>query len=130
MNIIRQGYFKEMPHGTDTDPSIMDFIGKADPTLIERIIKYLDTGIGIIICAGSVDDIIDPKKGVAGVPSVFTDGKWFWPGDLAYYVKNYKVALSDKFIATMKQNKWKNPITYDELNFEDLSMDGEFIFKD
>lgn len=129
MNIIRQGYFSEMPHGNESDPSIKDYIGKADPELIDKIVNYLENGVGIIICAGSVDDVINPEKGSAGIPSVLTDGIWFWPGDLAYYVKNYKVALADDFITTMKQNGWKNPVTYEDLDFDNLSVDGEFIFK-
>lgn len=130
MNIIRQGYFCEMSHGEESDPSIKDYIGKVNPELIDKIVNYLENGVEIIICAGSVDDVINPKKGSAGVPSVLTDGTWFWPGDLAYYVKNYKVALADNFITTMEQNGWKNPITYDELDFDNLSVNGEFIFKE
>lgn len=130
MNIIRQGYFSEMPHGDQSDPSIKDYIGKAEPGLIDKIVNYLENGVGIIICAGSVDDVLNPEKGSAGVPSVLTDGTWFWPGDLAYYVKNYRVALAADFIATMEQNGWKNPVTYDELDFDNLSVDGEFIFKE
>jgi hypothetical protein len=130
MNIKRQGYFREMPHGDEADPSIKDFVGKADSRLIDKIVNYLENGVGIIICAGSVDDVINPGKGSAGVPSVLTDGTWFWPGDLAYYVKNYKVALADDFVTTMEQNDWKNPVTYDELDFDNLSVDGEFIFKE
>lgn len=129
MNIIRQGYFREMPHGDEADPSIKDFVGKADSRLIDKIVNYLENGVGIIICAGSVDDVINPEKGSAGVPSVLTDGTWFWPGDLAYYVKNYKVALADDFVTTMEQNDWKNPVTYDELDFDNLALDGELIFR-
>ena len=130
MNIIRQGYFREMPHGEETDPSIQDYIGKGDSELIDKIVNYLENGVGIIICGGLVGDVINPEKGSAGVPSVLTDGTWFWPGDLPYYVKNYKVALADDFVETMKQNGWKNPVSYDELDFGNLSLDGVFVFKE
>lgn len=43
MKLKRIGYYKEMPHGDDTDPSIMDFIHKK----IEHkndICKYLQSG--------------------------------------------------------------------------------------
>lgn len=130
MNILKQGYFREMPHGDETDPSIKDYIGKANPQLVDRIVNYLEHGVEIILCAGSVDDVLSPEKGSAGIPSVLTDGTWYWPGDLAYYVKNYKVGLSADFIKTMEQNSWINPITYDELDFDNLSVDGEFIFRE
>ena len=128
MNIRRQGYFNEMPHGEEFDPSLKDFMGKADSALVDKIVNYLENGVEIIACCGVVKDVINPGNGSAGVPSVFTDGTWFWPGDLAYYVKTYKVALADDFIATMKQNAWRNPVTYGELDFDNLSMDGEFVF--
>lgn len=130
MNIVKQGYFREMPHGDESDPSIKECIGKENPQLIDKIVNYLENGIEIILCAGSVDDVINPEKGSAGVPSVLTDGTWFWPGDLAYYVKYYKVGLAADFIETMEKNSWKNPITYDELDFDNLSVNGEFIFRD
>jgi len=130
MNIKKQGYFKEMPHGEETDPSIEDFIGKADSELIDKIVNYLGNGVRIIICAGTVEDVMNPEKGSAGVPSVLTDGTWYWPGDLAYYVKNYRVGLNEAFIATMEQNDWKVPVTYDDMDFDNLSLNGEYIFKD
>ena len=42
MNLIRQGYYKEMPYAEDTDPSILDFIGKANLEEIESICAYLN----------------------------------------------------------------------------------------
>ena len=130
MNIIRQGYFREMPHGDNSDPSICDFIERDDKDRIDKVCKYLESGIEIITCAGTVDDVIDPSKGVAGIPSVLTDGKWHWPGDLAYYVKNYNLELSQEFIDTMICNDWKNPITIEDIDFDKLSIDGEFLSRE
>lgn len=129
MNLKRQGYFREMPHGEMTDPSIKDSINKMPKDFLDKVINYLTSGIEIIVCAGTVEDVICPEKGIAGIPGVMTDGTWYWPGDLAYYVKNYKIGLSDDFIKTMKNNGWKNSITMEDLDLNEISIDGEFLFR-
>ena len=128
MNIIRQGYFREMPHGDNRDPSIWDFIEKNDKDKVDKVCKYLESGIEIITCAGTVDDVIDPSKGVAGIPSVLTDGTWHWPGDLAYYVKNYNLGLSYEFIETMERNDWKIRVTAEDLDLYKMWIDGEKLY--
>ena len=40
MNIKSQGYFKEMPHGNSTGPSIKDYIGKEERNKIDKICAY------------------------------------------------------------------------------------------
>ena len=76
MNLIRQGYYREMPYAEDTDPSILDSIGKANPEEIDSICTYLNAGIVLITCCGTSTDIIKPENGIAGTPSVMTDGTW------------------------------------------------------
>ncbi|MBE7071465.1 MAG: hypothetical protein E7383_01780 [Ruminococcaceae bacterium] len=124
MNIISQGYYKEMPHGEPTNPSIMDFIGKEDKSLIDNICSYLESGVPLATTPGVVDDIINPDRGVIGTPTALTDGTWVWPGDLSYYVKTYKLKLSDEFIQTMKDNNWKIPITLEDIDLDSLTIDG------
>lgn len=130
MNIKRQGFFREMPHGEDSDPSIRNRIGKIDSKIVKKVCKYLENGIKVISCAGTVDDIIKPERGTAGIPSILTDGIWYWPGDLAYYVKNYNVSLSSEFIETMQKNDWKILLKVDDIDFNNLSVDGEFLFRE
>ena len=52
------------------------------------------------------DDVIDSSKGTAGTPTVYTDGKWIWPGDLAYYVKNYHLELPQEFLSSFQNIKY------------------------
>ncbi len=67
-------------------------------------------------CGGVIKDIINPDNGIVGCPDMLTDGEWLWPGDLAYYVKNYHLQLDREFIKTMKNNNWHiSNIDYDEL---------------
>lgn len=125
MNLKRVGFYKEMEHGESCDPSILDNIKikqyKAD---IDNICCYLNSGIPLIVCAGTVEDVINPDNGTAGTPTFFTDGRWVWPGDLSYYVKNYNLKLPDEFINTMRQADWKVPITIDDLDCENFEIDG------
>lgn len=129
MNIKSQGYFKEMPHGTSTCPSIKDYIGKEDLSMVEKICTYLTSGIAIAVTPGIVNDVIDPDKGVAGTPSALTDGTWVWPGDLAYYVKNYRLKLPDEFVKTMQDSNWEITITLEDIDFDTLTIDNKPVFE-
>lgn len=128
MNITSQGYYKEMPHGNPEGPSIKDFIGKEDRSLIDKICAYLQAGIPLAVTPGVVEDVICPQKGIAGSPSSFTDGTWVWPGDLSYYVKNYQLKLPDEFIHSMIEHDWAIPITPEEIDLDNLKIDGKAIF--
>lgn len=129
MNIKSQGYFKEMPHGTSTCPSIKDYIGKEDITMVEKICTYLTSGIAIAVTPGIVNDVINPDKGVAGTPSALTDGTWVWPGDLAYYVKNYRLKLPDEFVKTMQDSNWEITLTLEDIDFDTLTIDNKPVFE-
>lgn len=106
MKLKRQGYFKEMPCGKKSDPSILQFIREKGDIEEERICQYLKSGMVLVACGGVAKDIINPDNGISGVPNVMTDGIWVWPGDLAYYVKKYHLELDKAFIMTMKNNDW------------------------
>ena len=120
MILFRQGYFKEMPHGEETDPSIKDFINKSVAQK-EEICNYLNNGMVLAACGKVEKDILHPERGIAGTPDDMTDGKWIWPGDLSYYVENYDLQLPDEFIEYMKKMEWKIP---EEINidFENLEV--------
>ena len=121
MTLTKVGFYKEMPHAENTDPSILDCIHKADYSdETAQICSYLKNGTIYIACCGVCYDVIDQEKGVAGVPSLLTDGVWIWPGDLAYYVENYNLNLPANFIDHMKANRWSNSLTSDMLNDEDI----------
>lgn len=120
MKLKRLGFYKEMPHGDKNDPSIFQFIREKGEMEEERIYQYLKEGIVLIACAGVVEDIINSSNGIAGCPDMLTDGTWLWPGDLAYYVKNYHLELDRDFIKTMRYNNWHikyiSNIDYDNLD--------------
>ena len=74
-------------------------------------------------------DIITPEKGTSGVASDYTDCIWLWPGDLAYYVKNYNLKLPDEFISTMEQNNWQISKTIDDMDYSEIVIDGMKMFE-
>lgn len=116
MKLKRQGFYKEMPHGRESDLSIQKFVRKKGNAEEDKIYQYLKEGIVLAACGGVVKDVINPDNGIVGCPDMLTDGEWLWPGDLAYYVKNYHLQLDREFIKTMKNNNWHvSNIDYDEL---------------
>lgn len=129
MKVKTVGYYKEMPHADNTTDSIFDHIKKEDDNRVENICGYLESGIEFIVSPGMVDDVINPEKGPAGITSTYTDGKWFWPGDLAYYVRHYRLKLPDSFIDTMRNSGWKVSITMDDLDFDEIEVDGVKMFE-
>lgn len=124
MNITSVGYFREMPDGRLSDPSIKDYLNKGEDYPIEKICAYLDSGLPLIVSPGVAFDIVDEAKGVAGSPSILTDGKWAWSGVLSYYVKNYGLLLDSEFVDTMMANDWKIPIRESDLDYSDIILDG------
>lgn len=118
MILTRQGYYKEMPHAEITDPSLLDYIGK-NKDYKDEICKYLQNGFVLAACGEISKDVLHPEKGIAGTPDDMTDGKYIWPGDLAYYVMNYDLQLNKDFVDYMLSNNWLIPdnieIDYDNL---------------
>ncbi|MBR6404353.1 MAG: hypothetical protein IKS48_13305 [Eubacterium sp.] len=126
MELTSVGFYKEMPHGGDSELSILDFVDKAKDN-IYKIVKYLIDGKALIISPGLVDDVIDSSKGPAGTPTVYTDGKWIWPGDLAYYVKNYHLELPQDFLDYMKEKNWTVDFSLDDMDFDSVMIDGQHV---
>ena len=124
MDLQRTGYFREMQHAEETDPSIKEHLHKLPKKNFENIIHYLLGGILVIMCPGNTTDVVNPQNGNAGAPSVYTDGKWAWPGDLVYYVKNYQVGLEQGFLDDMERNNWTVPFHEEDLTNADISIDG------
>lgn len=124
MNLTSVGYFKEMLDGSPGDPFIKDYVNKGTSSLIDKICAYLDNGVPLIVSPGTALDVIDEAKGVAGSPSILTDGKWAWSGVLSYYVKNYNIQLNDEFIETMIENGWKIPVCEKEFDYSSILLDG------
>ena len=123
--LVKQGFFKEMSYSEETDVSIKPFINtETDKVLIDKVCNYLDCGVVIMECCGTTIDALNESNGIAGVPSLLTDGVWVWPGDLSYYVRKYKIKLSDEFMLTLKQNNFNVNVNSEEILAKSIYVDG------
>lgn len=57
MKLRRQGFYREMPHGNEDDPSIFLYIRDKDDKE-ERIYQYLNYCIVLVSCGGIVKDVV------------------------------------------------------------------------
>jgi hypothetical protein len=75
----------------------------------DHLVRYLRAGVPIFpILAAEVDPVRNDRM-VVGSDSRLTDGQWFWPDQYTYYVEQYHVRLSPKFIAHARGNNWRVP---------------------
>ena len=128
MKLRTIGYYKEMPHGQETDPCMEEFINQEDPEQAEMICNYLRNGSALIVSPGETIDVLHPEKGFSGTATAYTDGTWVWPGDLAYYVESYLLRVPEDFRQTMIQNKWHNPVADLDFTNEAIEINGIQMF--
>jgi hypothetical protein len=95
--LVRVGFFREMPHGEPSDPSLAAARGDAPQPHQEALAAYLAAGHVYIATPGLTKDVLD-RKTVIGPPSYLTDGTYVWPGDVAHYVRTYNVRLPVAFL--------------------------------
>lgn len=107
------GYFRE--RFDSSLPSLRNAVRSTPHPDSERIIAYLVNGIRdeVLFCGCYIPDALDSEKSFCVAPGPVTDGVWLWPPDLAYYVRNYNVALPDEFIMHMSRNGWSLPALSD-----------------
>lgn len=74
--------------------------------IINKLVEYLESGVAICVAPGLVWDVIDESKGGIRNLEILTDGEWAWPSDLAYYIREYHVTLSEDFMEHVKRNEW------------------------
>lgn len=118
------GVYNEMPYGKASDLSIKDYLNQEDDDNISKICGYLDQGIVIIKSTEPLSDVIDSSKGNAGMATALTDGEWLWPGDISYYVRNYRLKLPNEFLETMIRNDWKVPTSAADIDHINISING------
>lgn len=102
------GFFRELKHGGPNQPSLNESASKEPRPDEAKIVSYLRSGNLLVACPGVGQDALEKGK-LSGPLHIYTDGKWAWPGDLAYYVTKYHVSLPEEFIQQMKANNWEVP---------------------
>ena len=109
---MRVGFFREMPHGDAYGPTIAEARRYRPGSHEKEIAEYLEQGHVRIFTPGISHDVFDQTK-LAGTPHRLTDGRFEWPGDLAYYVRNYHIRLPVPFVEHMRTNAWRVPSDVD-----------------
>jgi hypothetical protein len=99
----RAGFFREFRAGSPNGPSLVAACRReAWPDYAEAA-EYLRGGTAVVTTGVLTDDVLSPdKKGVAPL-AVLTDGAWFWPAELAYYVETYQCELPPDFVDHMRR---------------------------
>ena len=115
MDLLPAGFFRELHHGDPLGPSIEDARESLAPTTARDVAAYLRGGSVLAATGQSTADWFDANKTI-GPLEVRTDGRWMWPGDLAYYVERYSVGLPTEFLAWMRSKAWEcHPLSHEGL---------------
>jgi hypothetical protein len=108
----RTGFFREMPHGEPSDPSLAEARQATPAHHEDRVVRYLEAGHVYMATPGPTPDVFAPGT-MIGPPHYVTDGTFVWPGDLAHYVRTYHVRLDGRFLEHMLASGWTVPAEID-----------------
>jgi hypothetical protein len=99
--------FKELSEKIDAQAivNMKDHLSKEAQVDGDKIASYLRDGIIMGAFMQYLYDVFDDKK--LSAPDIYyTDGFWYWSGDLAYYVEKYNLMLPESFLEHMRQNNF------------------------
>jgi hypothetical protein len=85
----------------------------------EEIARYLETAPMYSAVMKTVGDVLDRSSNTTLFPGRRTDGLYFWPAELAYYVRKYHVHVPHDLIRRMASLNWRPP-EKDELDWDEL----------
>lgn len=108
VKLNRAGFFREMPHGEPSDPSLVATRADAPGPHQDAIAAYLEAGHLYIATPAPTPDVLDRKK-LIGPPHYLTDGEYVWPGDAVHYVRMYNVRLPTAFVEHIMANGFTVP---------------------
>ncbi|CAN3984702.1 hypothetical protein [Kitasatospora purpeofusca] len=66
------------------------------------VLEYLEAAGAVLAVPSRADDLLDPTARGVCEQAVLTDGEWFWPTTLPYYVRRYHVRLPDELLARIR----------------------------
>ena len=118
MLLKKVGFYKEFDYGDEHGGSLYELISTIPNPDENKIISYLESGAVFLVCPGFTVDVLSKDDKIITTLATLTDGIWTWPSDLAYYVKEYHIALDKDFVSHMRDNGWtinKEAIDFDEL---------------
>ena len=121
--LIDIGSFRELTDDKEEQkefPSIRDFISDVAHEHEREIAAYLRGAVCIGARGGYYDDVLDPSKPVGLLRHTYTDGRFAWSLDLAYYVDTYHLRLPEQFVRHIAARGWRPP-TKEEIDAELLA---------
>ncbi|MFD4909911.1 hypothetical protein [Kitasatospora purpeofusca] len=96
MNAVhRAGFY------TSADDLRSDVRAGAEPDE-ETLVAYLEAAEDVLASPSWAADLLDPELPRVCENAVLTDGEWFWPAILPYYVRRYHVRLPDELLARIR----------------------------
>jgi len=110
--LIRVGFFREMPHGEPTDPSLKAERKDVAAPHQDKLAAYLEAGHLYIATPSPTKDVLDGRT-LISPPHYLTDGRYVWPGDVAHYVRTYNVRLPIAFLEHVVANGFAVPASLD-----------------
>ena len=116
--LLSVGWFREFggnEERSSDNPSIRDFINPEPQPDERRIVHYLRSGVLIGVSSGYDRDVLNPAAGVILPQGFQTDGLYFWPVSLPYYVETYHLLLPNEFLEYMRKNDWTVPGEAEEI---------------
>ena len=83
--------------------------------------RYLLSGTVVIPLMGYTRDVIGDAFGVSGGPGIVSDGRYYWRGDAAEYVRHYGIAVEPEAVEHMRRRNWTaealSPDVVDEIDY-------------
>lgn len=123
MPLRKAGFFRELRHGDPNGPSLPDARERIPPIERPRIAGYLRGGSVLASTGRAVGDWFETSNTAVAPMNIRTDGVWVWPGDLAFYVERYGVAVPEELVAFMASRSWvAKVLTEEELQVAEQSM--------
>ena len=108
-------HFREFPFGTNTDPSLAEFMNERPWPDQEQVLQYLRSGHRLAVTMGAnLPDWFDHSHKtnpiiagrVEGGATPMGDGVWFWHAGLIYFVEKYNVRLPAEFVRHAAEHGW------------------------
>jgi hypothetical protein len=109
-------HFREFPFGTPADPSMREFMAPQPWEMQDKVLAYLRSGCILAHVMGAdLPDWFDPSRRanpiidgqLEGGVTPMTDGTWFWPAGLIYFIEKYNVRVPQEFIEHAAASGWR-----------------------
>ncbi len=122
MSMVRKvGFFCELP--LEEQVKALSSIRRVQAQPDEaKILTYLDAGVTFAAMMGVDEDVLAHPRKPIGPLDLVTDGEWAWPQTLAYYVRNYHIALPEDFVEHMRSSGWE---CRQNVDVSQLTMEGQ-----